>query len=69
MAQFVTGHRHLSITEASLMQSRSITLRLPGSVATDSTFTASFVQAAAYFQLNAATFTCPCSSVVAGLKS
>ena len=69
MAQSVAGHRHLSATEASLMQSRSIALTPPGSIATDSKFTASVVQAAAYYQLNAAAFTCSYSSVAAELKS
>ena len=69
MAQFATGHRQSSATESSyyLMQLRSIALRLLGSVAIGSKLTASFVQAAAYFQLNVATFTSPCSSIAAEL--
>ena len=69
MVRFVEGHRHSSTTEPScyLIQKRSVALRLPGSVATGSELVASFVQAAAYYRPNVATFTSPCSSIAAEL--
>ena len=69
MAQFGEGRRHSFTTGSSycLMQKRSIALRLLESVATGSKLVASLVQAAAYYRLNVATFTCPCSSIAAEL--
>ena len=69
MAQFVEGRRHSFAIDSSycLMQKRSVALRLLGSVATGSKLVALFVQVAAYYRLNVATFTCPCSSIAAEL--